>query len=71
MSDDILINVTPQETRVAVLQQGIVQELHIERGSHRGMVSNMYVGRVKRVLPGTRCCTATCRSAPCSAQRPP
>jgi ribonuclease G len=52
MSDDILINVTPQETRVAVLQQGIVQELHIERGSHRGMVSNMYVGRVKRVLPG-------------------
>ena len=52
MSDEILINVTPQETRVAVMQQGVVQDLHIERGSHLGMVSNVYVGRVKRVLPG-------------------
>ena len=52
MSDEILINVTPQETRVAVMQQGVVQDLHIERGSHLGMVSNIYVGRVKRVLPG-------------------
>ena len=52
MSDEILINVTPQETRVAVMQQGVVQELHIERGSHLGLVSNVYVGRVKRVLPG-------------------
>jgi ribonuclease G len=52
MSDEILINVTPQETRVAVVQQGVVQELYIERGSNSSMVSNMYVGRVKRVLPG-------------------
>ncbi|MES1981422.1 MAG: ribonuclease G [Pseudomonadota bacterium] len=52
MSDEILINVTPQETRVAMLQQGVVQELHIERGSHLGIVGNVYVGRVKRVLPG-------------------
>ena len=52
MSDEILINVTPQETRVSIMHQGVVQELHIERGSHRGMVSNVYVGRVKRVLPG-------------------
>ncbi len=52
MSDEILINVTPQETRVAVMQQGVAQELYIERGRHRGMVSNVYVGRVKRVLPG-------------------
>ena len=52
MSDEILINVTPQETRVAVMQQGVVQDLHIERASHLGMVSNIYVGRVKRVLPG-------------------
>jgi ribonuclease G len=47
-----LINVTPQETRVAVMQQGVVQELHIERGSQRGLVSNVYIGKVKRVLPG-------------------
>ncbi len=52
MNEEILINVTPQETRVAVIQQGIVQELHIERGSQRGLVGNVYVGRVKRVLPG-------------------
>jgi ribonuclease G len=52
MTEEILINVTPQETRVAVMQQGVVQELHIERGSQRGLVSNVYVGRVKRVLPG-------------------
>ncbi|MEQ1555267.1 MAG: ribonuclease G [Gallionella sp.] len=52
MSDEILINVTPQETRVAVMQQGIVQDLHIERSNSRGIVSNVYLGRVKRVLPG-------------------
>lgn len=52
MSDEILINVTPQETRVSIMHQGVVQELHIERASHRGMVSNVYIGKVKRVLPG-------------------
>ena len=52
MSEEILINVTPQETRVAVMQHGVAQELHIERGSHLGIVSNVYLGRVKRVLPG-------------------
>ncbi len=52
MTEEILINVTPQETRVAVMQQGSVQELHIERGSQRGLVSNVYIGKVKRVLPG-------------------
>ncbi|MGH8850575.1 MAG: Rne/Rng family ribonuclease, partial [Casimicrobiaceae bacterium] len=52
MSHDILINVTPQETRVAMLEQGVVQELHIERASARGLVGNVYLGRVARVLPG-------------------
>ena len=52
MSEEILINVTPQETRVAVLQQAVVQELHIERDSARGLVGNIYLGRVCRVLPG-------------------
>ena len=52
MSEEILINVTPQETRVAVMQQGVAQELHIERGNQRGLVGNVYVGKVKRVLPG-------------------
>ena len=52
MSDEILINVTPQETRVAVMQQGVAQELHIERSTHRGLLSNVYLARVKRVLPG-------------------
>ncbi|HSS46695.1 MAG TPA: ribonuclease G [Burkholderiales bacterium] len=52
MSEDILINVTPQETRVAVMRQGVVQELHVERVSSRGLVGNIYVGEVCRVLPG-------------------
>ena len=52
MSEEILINVTPQETRVAVVEHGVTQELHIERASARGLVGNIYVGRVVRVLPG-------------------
>ncbi len=52
MNEQILINVTPQETRVAVTEQGAVQELHIERDSSRGLVGNVYWGRVCRVLPG-------------------
>ncbi|HEX4857645.1 MAG TPA: ribonuclease G [Usitatibacteraceae bacterium] len=52
MNEQILINVTPQETRVAVLEQGAVQELHVERTSNRGLVGNIYLGRVGRVLPG-------------------
>jgi ribonuclease G len=52
MSEEILINVTPQETRVAVMLQGVAQEIHIERTSSRGLVGNIYTGRVCRVLPG-------------------
>ena len=52
MTEEILINVTPQETRVAVMRSGVVQELHIERAASRGLVGNIYVGRVVRVLPG-------------------
>ena len=52
MSEEILINVTPQETRVAVMQLGVVQDLHIERSSSCGIVGNVYLGRVSRVLPG-------------------
>jgi len=52
MAEEILINVTPQETRVAVIEHGVTQELHIERATARGMVGNIYVGRVARVLPG-------------------
>ncbi len=53
MSDEeILINVTPQETRVAVVGGGVVQELLVERAASRGLVGNIYMGRVARVLPG-------------------
>ena len=52
MNEEILINVTPQETRVAVTGAGVVQELLIERAASRGLVGNIYVGRVARVLPG-------------------
>lgn len=52
MSESFLINFTPQETRVALMQQGVVQELHIERTGSRGIVGNVYRGKVVRVLPG-------------------
>jgi ribonuclease G len=52
MSEEILINVSKRETRVAVVENGILQELYIERESHRGIVGNVYKGRVSRVLPG-------------------
>ncbi|MCF7222688.1 ribonuclease G [Marilutibacter chinensis] len=52
MSEEILVNVTPRETRVAVVENGMLQELHIERGWARGVVGNIYKGRVQRVMPG-------------------
>jgi len=52
VSEDILINVTPQETRVALITNGVVQELHIERAQSRGLAGNIYIGKVARVLPG-------------------
>jgi len=50
--EDILINWSPQETRVAVVENGSVQELHVERTLERGLVGNVYSGKVARVLPG-------------------
>jgi ribonuclease G len=52
MPQDILINWSPQETRVAVVEYGAVQELHVERSLERGLVGNVYLGKVVRVLPG-------------------
>ncbi|MFZ4756876.1 MAG: ribonuclease G [Burkholderiaceae bacterium] len=52
MTEDILVNVTPFEVRVALVQQGAVQELHLERAATRGLVGNVYLGKVSRVLPG-------------------
>ncbi|MGN6525084.1 MAG: ribonuclease G [Burkholderiaceae bacterium] len=49
---DILVNWSPQETRVAIIENGAVQELHIERALERGLVGNVYLGKVARVLPG-------------------
>jgi len=50
--EEILININPRETRVAVVENGTLQELHIERTSARGIVGNIYKGKVVRVLPG-------------------
>jgi len=52
MQQDILVNWSPQETRVAVIEHGAVQELHVERTLERGLVGNVYIGKVARVLPG-------------------
>jgi len=49
---EILVNVTPSEVRAALLENGILQEVYIERSARRGLISNIYKGRVSRVLPG-------------------
>ncbi|MDJ0940786.1 MAG: ribonuclease G [Woeseiaceae bacterium] len=50
--EDILINVTPSEVRAALLENGVLQEVFVERAARRGLISNIYKGRVSRVLPG-------------------
>ncbi len=52
LSEEILLNITPQETRVAIVENGALQEVCIERQRSRGIVGNIYKGRVNRVLPG-------------------
>lgn len=52
MSEEILINVTPPETRVAIVENGVIQEIIIERTRQLGLVGNIYKGIVCRVLPG-------------------
>ncbi len=52
MTIEILINVAPRETRAALVENGALQEIHVERASRRGLVGNLYKGRVSRVLPG-------------------
>ena len=52
MNQDILINTTTAETRVAVLENRRIEEIYIERQSNLGLVGNIYLGKVVRVLPG-------------------
>ncbi len=52
MTEEILINVTPREVRVALLENGSLQEVYIERGLHQGLLGNIYRGKVNRLLPG-------------------
>ena len=52
MAEEVLVNVTPEETRVASIENGVLQEVVVERSRNRGLVGNIYLGRVNRVLPG-------------------
>ncbi|MEM1080718.1 MAG: ribonuclease G [Pseudomonadota bacterium] len=52
MSNELLINVTPSESRVGLVENGLLQELHLERADDISYVGNIYQGRVERVLPG-------------------
>jgi ribonuclease G len=52
VSEEILINVMPRETRVAVVENGVLHEILVERERKRGLVGNIYKGQVCRVLPG-------------------
>ena len=50
LKEEILINVTPSEVRAALLENGVLQEVYVERMARRGLISNIYKGRVLRVL---------------------
>ncbi|MCU0976590.1 MAG: ribonuclease G [Steroidobacteraceae bacterium] len=52
MSTELVVNVTPRESRAALVENGVLQELFVERANRRGLISNIYKGRVSRVLPG-------------------
>ncbi|WP_105167233.1 ribonuclease G [Pseudoalteromonas sp. T1lg23B] len=52
MSSELLINVTPSESRVALIENGVLQEVQVERIGNLGIVGNIYLGKVSRVLPG-------------------
>ena len=52
MKQEILVNVAPREVRAAVVENGVLQDVLIERASRRGLIGNIYKGRVTRVLPG-------------------
>src|SRR5581483_10968892 len=52
MSTEILVNIAPQETRVALVEGGAAQEIYVQRAARHGLVGNIYKGVVKRVLPG-------------------
>jgi ribonuclease G len=60
MNSEILVNVTPMETRVALVENGAVQEVHVERSDTRGIVGNIYKGKVVRVLPGMQAAFVDC-----------
>jgi len=52
MARDLIVSTNPRETRVALLEDGVVSELFLEREAHRGIVGSIYKGAVTRVLPG-------------------
>src|SRR5512137_2628752 len=52
MANELIINVKPQETRVALLEDRVLVELYIERAKDRGIMGNIYKGKVVKVLPG-------------------
>ena len=52
MTAEILINISPREARAALVENGVLQEIFLERANRRGLISNIYKGRVSRVLPG-------------------
>lgn len=52
MSEEILVNFGPTETRAALVENGVLQEVYVERASSKGYVGNIYKGKVVRVLPG-------------------
>jgi hypothetical protein len=70
MTSEVLINVSPREVRAALVDEGVLQELFIERANKRGLISNIYKGRVSRVLPGMQRLSTLAWNAPPSCMPP-
>ena len=60
MTQELLINVSPRETRIALVSQGYLRELFIEREEHRSLVGNVYLGRVTKILAGANAAFVDC-----------
>ena len=52
MAEELLINVNPFETRVALVSHGLLQEIHIARSTGYSVTGNIYLGKVERIVPG-------------------
>ena len=60
MNKELIINAAPQGVEIALLEDKKLVELHSEKSDARFAVGDLYLGKVKKLIPGLKCCI--CRS---------